>query len=266
MGRMPPRSALLALAVAGACLVVPARAAAASTSSNWAGYISHLNGTRFRTVRGAWTVPAVDCSAAPRGYSANWIGLGGYHTSSAALEQTGTESDCENGKASYEAWYELVPDQEATIKMTVKPGDQISSRVTVNGSDVTVRLSDLTTGATFNKVLVASAIDTTSAEWIVEAPSECLGTTGDSCRVLPLANFTTTSFTAARAVSTTGHEGVINDAAWAVTPINLSSDASPFGGRFRGGPRRDDASGNATVGALTTSGASFTVTYAPSPA
>jgi hypothetical protein len=259
---MPPRSRLIALAVAGACLALPAGASAAGTSSNWAGYISHLNGTRFRTVRGAWTVPAVDCSTSPRGYSANWIGLGGYHTNSAALEQIGTESDCAGGKASYEAWYELVPDQEANIKMTVKPGDQMSARVTVKGTSVTVRLSDLTTGNTFSKLLTASAIDTTSAEWIVEAPSECFSSDESTCRVLPLANFTTTTFTAARAVSTDGHQGVINDPAWAVTPINLSSDASPFGGRFRGGPRRGGAAGNATVGDLAASGASFTVTYA----
>jgi hypothetical protein len=67
-------------------------------------------------------------------------------------------------------------------------------------------------------------------------------------------------------VTTTGHQGVINDAAWAVTPINLSSDASPFGGRFRGGPRRDGASGNATVGDLSATGTSFTVTYAAAAA
>src|SRR5690348_1112925 len=255
---MPPRLRLIALAVAGACLAVPAHAAAA-TSSNWAGYIAHLNGTRFRTVRGAWTVPTADCSSVPRGYSANWIGLGGYHTNSAALEQIGTESDCEHGSATYDAWYELVPSAEATIQMNVRPGDRMSARVSVKNSAVTLRLSDLTTGRTFTKTLTATAIDTTSAEWILEAPSECFGTDTSSCRVLPLADFQTTTFTAAQAVTTGGHAGVISDPAWAFTRLDLRPDASPFGGRDR--PRGNGASGSATAGALAASGGSFSVTF-----
>jgi hypothetical protein len=255
---MPSRSRIAALAVAAACLALPA-SAAAETSSNWAGYIAHKNGTRFRTVRGAWTVPVVDCSTGRSAYSAAWIGLGGYHTSSAALEQVGTESDCNGSSARYEAWYELVPDQSATIRLTVHAGDRMSARVSVSGHDVTVRISDLTRGTTFQKALVASAIDTTSAEWIVEAPSECAGS---QCRILPLAAFQDTTFTAARAVSTTGHDGVIDDPAWASSPIDLTAGALPFG-RGRGGP--DAASGSATAGPLSGSGGSFTVTRASSP-
>ena len=61
-------------------------------------------------MRGAWTVAAVDCSATPRGLSAAWIGLGGFHTNAAALEQAGTESDCVARRAQYSAWVELVPE------------------------------------------------------------------------------------------------------------------------------------------------------------
>jgi hypothetical protein len=256
MGTMRPRFRIAALAVAAASLILPARAAAA-TSSNWAGYVAHRNGVRYRTARAAWTVPAVDCASAGTSYSAAWIGLGGYHTDSAALEQAGTEADCSRGEASYAAWYELVPDASVTVPLTVRPGDRISSRVSVAGHDVTIRISDLTRGTTYAKTLVASAIDTTSAEWIVEAPSSC---SAASCRVLPLADFATTTFTAARAVSTTGHEGVIDDPAWVGSSIDLAADASPFGGmrRFRGG-----GSGNATAGTLSASGGSFTVTFAP---
>ena len=252
---MPPRSRLAALAVAAACLAIPARAAAA-TSSNWAGYISHKNGTRFRTVRGAWTVPAVSCTSPRSTYSAAWIGLGGYHTDAAALEQIGTESDCVHGRAIYEAWFELVPDQEATLPLIVRAGDALSARVSVSGRDATVRLSDLTRGTTYLRTLAASAIDTTSAEWIVEAPSQCAGSGISQCRILPLAPFADTTFTAARAVSALGHVGVIDDPAWAATSLDLAPGAPPFG-RMRAA-----TSGNATAGALSASGGSFVVSTA----
>jgi hypothetical protein len=77
--------------------------------------------------------------------------------------------------------------------------------------------------------------------------------------VLPLADFQTTTFTAAQAVTTGGHAGVIDDPAWAFTRLDLQPDASPFGGRLR--PREDGASGSATTGALSGSGGSFSVTF-----
>ena len=233
----------------------PAAASAASTSSNWAGYVAHRNGVRYRTVTASWTVPTVTCSSRAS-YSAAWIGLGGYHTGSSALEQVGTEADCTNaGSARYSAWYELVPSAAVRIDMTVKPGDRLSARVTVNGKRVFVRLTNLTRGTMFAKTLTASAVDTTSADWIVEAPSECVGDTS-SCRVLPLAQFSDATFTAARAVTTTGHSGPISDSAWKATAIDLAGDSRPFAD-----PR--DAASSSTAGAATgaLSTDTFTVTF-----
>jgi hypothetical protein len=253
---MPPRSRIAALAVFAAALVLPASAVAA-TSSNWAGYVSHAPGTKFRTVRGAWTVPAVDCSNPHRSYSAQWIGLGGYHSYTQGLEQTGTEADCRHGIPRYGAWFELVPNAEVNVPLAVKPGDQVAARVTVDGRNAAIRLSNLTTGKSYRRTAVAPAIDTTSAEWIVEAPSSCGGPLGP-CHVLPLANFGTAGFTAARAVTVGGHQGVIADPARAASPIDLSSDVLTVGTT-----EGVSSPAGADTASLSPSGTSFTVTYVP---
>jgi Peptidase A4 family len=263
--RLTRRAAAALAAGALTCAVAPAVASANSTSANWAGYVAHGGDVRYRTVTASWTVPSVTCSAGARGsYSADWIGIGGYHTDSSALEQVGTEADCSPaGNARYTAWYELVPSSSVRIHHTVEPGDQMSARVSVHGKLVFIRLSDLTRGTTFTKNVRTTAIDTTSAEWIVEAPSECVGN-GAFCRVLPLAQFGDTTFTAARAVSATGHAGAISDPRWRATAIDLQSD-----GHRRFGYPQDGSSANeatATTGALTAPD-SFTVSYAePAPA
>jgi Peptidase A4 family len=255
---MPLRRLLPAVLAAFAALPAAAASAGTTTSANWAGYAVHRTGVRFRSVSAVWTIPTVTCGSGSA-YSAAWVGLGGYHTNAAALEQAGTESDCSaSGRARYSAWYELVPQTSRTIRMTVDAGDQMAVRVSVSGARVTVRLRDLTRGTAFTRTLTATAVDTTSAEWIVEAPSECSGT---RCRVLPLATFADTTFSSARATSATGHAGTIADALWASTAIDLSPDS----GRPQfGGPRgREMASAaSAATGALSATGSAFTVTAA----
>jgi hypothetical protein len=234
---------------------LPAAASAATTTSaNWAGYVVHRAGVRFRSVSAVWTVPAVSC-AGGAAYSAAWVGLGGYHTNAAALEQAGTESDCTaSGRGRYAAWYELLPQGARTLHLTVGAGDRMSVRVAVRALRVAIRLRDETRGTAFTRTLSARAVDTTAAEWIVEAPSEC---SVYRCRQLPLASFTATTFAGARATSTTGHAGTIADALWANTAIDLQA-----GGPELGGPGgRDMAAGaSATAGPLSPSGGSFTVT------
>src|SRR3954465_6505374 len=164
-----------ALIAAWACaglLSGPAPAGAATTTStNWAGYA--VTGRTFRHVTGTWVVPTVDCTSGS-GDTAAWVGLGGYSSSSQVLEQTGTEADCANGgTARYSAWYELVPAAAQTIKMTVRPGDHVSASVDVPGTLVTLNLRDTSTGAAFTKATRMSSPDTTSAEWILEAPAAC---------------------------------------------------------------------------------------------
>jgi hypothetical protein len=255
---MPLRRLALLASLAAAVLAAPAAADAASTtSSNWAGYAVSKPGVKFRRVAATWVMPKVSCSATGRRhYSAAWLGLGGYHTTSTALEQIGTEADCTaKGTPSYSAWYELVPDDPVDIDLTIKPGETVSASVTVSGNTVRLYLANRTRGTVFAKQLTAERIDITSAEWIVEAPSACYG---DRCETLPLANFASTSFANAKATSATGHQGAISDPAWSATSIALRSDGGrAFGGRFAA----DSGSGGASPGDLTATGDGFAVAY-----
>src|SRR5664279_2400737 len=139
------RFALRIALVISAVLAVGAPAAFADSvqSSNWAGYAVHRSGVRFKKVVATWKQPRVDCSQFSPGYSAAWVGLGGFSASSQALEQIGTESDCtSSGRAVSSAWYELVPAPSRGIRMRVSPGDTMSASVTVSGQRVTLVLQN----------------------------------------------------------------------------------------------------------------------------
>jgi Peptidase A4 family len=256
-----PIAVLAAAAATLAALAAPAGAGAVTstaTSSNWAGYAISGTGLRLRRVASTWVQPTTACTATGRRrYSAAWLGLGGYHTTSRALEQIGTEADCTAaGTPSYSAWYELVPAAPVAIPLTVRPGDTLSASVTVTGHTVKLYLANRTRGTVFTKRLTADRVDVTSAEWIVEAPSACYGSV---CAALPLADFGTTSFAGARATTALGHSGAITDPAWAATAINLGAG----GGGRPGGHRFASGAGLAAAvpGDLAATGDGFTVTY-----
>jgi Peptidase A4 family len=284
------RRAVVVLAAAVAVVAVPAGASAASlraSSTNWAGYAARRVGVDFKRISGAWTVPAVDCSSitGPT-YSANWVGLGGYAIGAQALEQLGTESDCSAaGRARYSAWFEVVPDVASTARLKIKPGDRIFASVTVAplARRVTMTLADRTRGTKATKTVYADAVDLSSAEWIVEAPSLCFGSTQGSCTQTALAKFGATGFTQARATTTSGHTGGLLDTAWNAVALTLlpeqaagapSGPGSGPGGRGTWGPGGDDdpgaatqtattdGAGSATPGALSADGSAFAVTYA----
>jgi hypothetical protein len=209
------------LVVAVALVCAPAALADATNSSNWAGYAVHHPGISFRTVSGTWRQPKVSCTRGPPSYSAFWVGLGGYELNSPALEQIGTEVDCRpSGRVVSSAWYEVVPAPSVPIKLVVRPGDLVRAGVSVAHGRVSVRLVDLTRRRRFHASVHAPTTDVSSAEWIVEAPSECVS--ASSCRTLPLANFASATFGSASARTTAGHSGSISDPAWRWTRITLT--------------------------------------------
>ena len=105
---------LLAIAMVFALIVVFPRAtnppSQQLTSSNWSGYcvVSDLitPQPQVTSVSASWTVPAVNVSIG-NSYSAAWIGVGGQYDDT--LIQIGTEQDSINGRATFSAWYELLP-------------------------------------------------------------------------------------------------------------------------------------------------------------
>jgi Peptidase A4 family len=238
--------------------VAPAALAQVSESSNWSGYAAHRAGVTFRSVSGVWREPTVSCQNGRETFSSYWVGLGGYSANARALEQTGTEVDCTaSGRARAFAWYETVPSPSHPVKLKVPPGDLIQGQVIVTGHKVTMQLRDLTRHTQFTKVLSTSPIDATSAEWIVEAPSECLSLY--DCVTLPLANFGSAPFNSAVAQSATGQSGSISSPFWSTTEIKLVPHHSPSSlGRHRLGH-----SGRATPSPLQSGGSAFSVTYSP---
>jgi hypothetical protein len=260
---MNTRLLLATLSSAAALTGVSAGSASAATntsseavSQNWAGYVvgNSSTGSGFSNVSGSWVQPSVTCTSGQQDYSAFWVGLGGSSSGSQALEQVGTQADCTSGGGtSYYAWYELVPAAPVQLGLAVHPGDHISAKVDVSASDVTVALTDQTTGQSATKNLQMSDPDTSSAEWIAEAPSECDGSGG--CQPLALSDFGTVDFTGASATSG-GHTGSISDSDWTAQPVALGSS---------GAQDASYATGQSTAGAnpssVSTDGSSFSVAW-----
>lgn len=239
-------------------------------SQNWAGYIvTSSSGNRFSSVSGSWTQPtATASSGTDQGYSAFWVGLGGANRQSQSLEQVGTSTDWVNGTAHYYAWYELVPSAQAKLSIAIHPGDHLSGRVSVNGTTVTISLSDRTTGQSVTKSLQMSQPDTSSAEWIAEAPSTATSQPG-LYQTLPLADFGKVTFTGASATAS-GHTGSISDPNWSVEQVQLSSTGTAgdpaVGDRFTpaGSAGGSQSSSGASTSNLSGAGSSFSVSYASS--
>ena len=178
--------------------------------------------------------------------------MGGASQQSGSLEQVGTAADTSvNGQPTYYAWYELVPAAETKLDLAIHPGDQMAGSVTVNGTNVTISLSDKTTGQSVTKTLTMSNPDTSSAEWIAEAPS-AQSPSGD-VQALPLANFGQVTFTNTSATAG-GHTGSISDPNWTVQQVSLQPSGAT--GALAGGGRFNPA-GLEGVSQLSSAGASI---------
>jgi hypothetical protein len=243
----------LALVTAGALSAAPVALADDGVSSNWAGYAAH--GTSFHSVWASWRQPGVSCARGQSAYSAYWVGLGGYSAGSNALEQIGTEADCQGGHPVLSAWYEMVPAGSVTVYLPVTAGDSMTAAVTVSGHRATLVLANATRHRTFRTTVSSGPIDISSAEWIVEAPSEC---TGDGqCFALPLADFGEASLFAAHATTTAGRAGAITSSWWNSTEITLVPHSSRLFADMA------EPQGEAIPSALTAGGSAFTVSYQP---
>jgi hypothetical protein len=177
------------------------------TSSNWAGYAATGATGKFTSVSAAWVQPAATCTSGDQ-YSAFWVGLDGY--SSSTVEQTGSAADCVGKTAQYYAWWEMYPAGETEINHTVKAGDHFTASVTyASPDDYTLVITDSTESPTwtYTTTQTLSGAKRSSAEVIAEAP--CCTSRGG---ILPLTNFGTVNFTSA----------LVNTAALAtLTPVEI---------------------------------------------
>jgi len=204
-------------------------------SGAWAGYALTHAGVAYTSVTGSWVEPAARCPARAGGtLAAFWLGLGGYPAGSQILAQIGTESDCSaSDRPHYFAWFEVLPDIAHTVSARLYAGDTITSTVRmVAPTVVEMRLRDSTRHWTFTRRIAWYQPDTSSAEWIVEAPYTCAGI---YCNRTSLANFGSVSI---RGIAAVGNRtrGTLSDPAWTVTPLEyvpcvanptIDSDGTP---------------------------------------
>ncbi len=240
-----------------------------TTSPNWSGYVatgSSDHTINYSSVTGTWVVPAATCGAnSAGGFSSTWIGLGGYTTKK--QEEVGTDSNCDaSGNPIYYGWFELVP----YIAYNVPKQDKVSAGDTMTGlvkilsiSLVQLQIQNQTKHWTFTRNITFSAQDTSTAEWIVEAPASCLRFV---CSQANLTNFGSLTMTNISATGD-GKTGNLNTPGWNVTPLQLvpgkvlvpSLDPEAT----HTGTGQADSPAGATPGDASDDGSSFTDKWAP---
>ena len=194
------------------------------SSSNWSGYAATGSSGAFTSVSASWTQPTLTCTSTTT-YSSYWVGLDGY--SNSALEQTGTEADCIRGKATYGAWWEVLPASESAYSVTVKAGDSLSASVVDNGNGTfTMKLTDSTEG--WSKSTTAngsSGHQDSSAEVIAEA-------TQVNGSIAKLSNFGTVNFSNSEADGTSLSSYSPNEIVMAGTSDTKAQPSAISGGSF----------------------------------
>jgi hypothetical protein len=149
-----------------------------SASGNWSGYSLTGGSPKFDEVVGDWIVPSVNSQFEKfTGYSSMWVGIDGNCTCD-DLIQDGVSMDWLNGKTSYYAWIEFIPEAEMPIKnFTVQPGDVITAYSSVEvKSGKTYGLYYMSNFNTKTSVSLSLLMPSgtkysgLSAEWIVERP------------------------------------------------------------------------------------------------
>jgi len=164
--------------------IAPRQHSGSFSSTNWSGYAVTGSSGSVTDAKGSWKVPTIvgTCPSTNQ-YSSFWVGIDGFN--SGTVEQTGTDSDCQNGVPTYYAWYEFYPHPSFLINgITVHPGDTMSAEASFGGTRFSVTITDVTTGQSFSKSARVASAQRSSAEWIAEAPSSSGG-------ILPLADFGT---------------------------------------------------------------------------
>jgi hypothetical protein len=215
LSRIIRKRIVIPLLAIAACALFPAAGAASphaggtapkhkfgrGTSTNWSGYAAGGSGASH--VIGSWTQPPASCSPAENSWSSPWVGIDG--DSSNTVEQIGTDTDCSNGVPSYYAWYEMYPKPLVVINIPVSPGNSFTGEVTYLPSSraFALKLTNTSTGNTFQTTQGSKKARRTSVEWVMEGPSSGL-----------LTNFGTVGFTAASATigNQTGNLGSFSNA------------------------------------------------------
>lgn len=149
----------------------PAATVPSSVSTNWSGYV--LTGGPFTAVTGTFTVPTLS-SASQDGTTAEWVGIDGSSPSNPEIIQAGVTEKytaATNDHVVF-AWIELYPQLATLVPLDVNGSDQVTVTIAqTSPGSWGVQLTDVTTGRTYSETDPYSG-PATSAEWIVEAPTD----------------------------------------------------------------------------------------------
>jgi hypothetical protein len=167
---------------------VPPAPVSDEESSNWSGYSS--TGGPYTVVKGTFTVPSPVAGTSPRAEVAEWVGVDGTSASDPSLIQAGVDEQADPNSPSgfdYSPWWEILPAVATPITtVTVSPGDQVTVTIwQVSGSSWEINLLDDTTGKSFSTPSEHYTGPGSTAEWVVEATTECRF----ECRTSPLAPY-----------------------------------------------------------------------------
>ena len=220
---------------------LPAPSHASGVSANWSGYVANAAHS-YTQVGGSWVVPKPAAQDAALAGDATWAGIGGLATRD--LIQAGTQATIEDGTTKYVAWYEMLPEGQHIIPLSIRPGDQISvSLAETLPNSWNLSFTDQTTGRHYATNLFYQS-SRSSAEWIEEAPAMQVS---DSLSLVPLDNFGTIHFSGGYAVADGARQSIAQAAGKSVTMIDGSFAAL------------------ASPGALSADGASFAVARTDTP-
>jgi hypothetical protein len=157
-------------------------------SSNWSGYSSV--GGPYTVVKGTFTVPAPVAGTSPRAQVAEWVGVDGTSASDPSLIQAGVDEQADPyspGGLDVAPWWEILPATATPITtVPVSVGDKVTVTIwQVSGTTWEINLVDDTTGKSFTTLPEKYTGPGSTAEWVVEATSECRF----QCRTAPLAPY-----------------------------------------------------------------------------
>jgi hypothetical protein len=134
-------------------------------SSNWAGYITE-NGS-YTGISGSWIMPQISYSSTLAS-NATWVGIGG--RTSEDLIQAGVYEIANADGATYQAWYEMLPNNSIPVNLPVYPGDSISVAILETSPDTwNIVINNNTTNQQFEQTVTYDS-SLSSAEWIQERP------------------------------------------------------------------------------------------------
>ncbi|KAE8151330.1 aspergillopepsin-2 precursor [Aspergillus avenaceus] len=174
-------------------------------SSNWSGAVLEnppSASATYTAVTGTFTVPEPTGSGSGSSSASAWVGIDG-DTYSDAILQTGVDFTVTDGEASFDAWYEWLPDYAYDFSgIDIAAGDEIVAIVeSYSSSSGIAIIENKSNGQKVSKKLSApdssSHLGGINAEWIVEDFEE-------NGSLVDLVDFGTVTFTGAEAKAANG--------------------------------------------------------------